>query len=144
MNYERDKDRFKALIWAVAVEKRAQAHVDNALLRLMFDQLQECDIDDLERVRKAVCLKTRYFPQAGEWLEAVDQLPPPNVAGLLPPKADEHGQVTYCDACKDTGWILQDRLEGGAPNARPCTCGPTNPARGAGKRKRLAPERSDA
>jgi len=143
VNYERDKDRFKTLIMAVAVEKRAQQHVDTALLRLMFDALADVDIEDLERVRKAVCLKTRYFPQAGEWLEEVDKLPPPTVLGLLPPRADEHGQVTFCEACKDTGWILKDRLDGGAPNASKCTCRATNPALGAGKRKKLAHERSE-
>lgn len=143
MNYERDKDRFRALIMAVAVEKRAQAHVDNALLRLMFDQLEACDIEDLERVRKTVCLKTRYFPQAGEWLEEVDKLPPPTVLGLLPPRQDAHGQTRYCDACGDTGMILRDRLEGGAPVASNCSCRKTNPALGAGQRKKLAVERSD-
>lgn len=144
MDYERDKDRFRALIMAVAVEKRAQQHVDTALLRLMFDALAECDIEDLERVRKAVCLKTRYFPQAGEWLEEVDKLPPPTVLGLLPPRQDDVGNTEYCSECHDTGWILKERLEGGAPNAVKCTCRKTNPALGAGKRRKLTPERSDS
>jgi hypothetical protein len=125
---------------AVAVGTHYQQHVDRPLLLFLWSALSEVDLDDLQRAAPDLMRGSRFFPTVADWLEAVDRLPPREVAGLLPPVGTTTGKPDgpplYCRQCNDTGWIFV-----AAESVTKCACRPVNPALGAGVRRKLSRER---
>lgn len=140
---EADKDRFRALMMQVAVDKRYQDNLDRAAVRIMFEALKgHCTIEDLEAAAPELLRTSKFFPRVDEWLAAVEKLPAQTVAGLLPGHVDESDptgkRVRYCDKCQDEGWVFSS-------DERParvvkCSCRDVNPALGAGQRRKRRSE----
>lgn len=132
-----DKDRFRALMLQVAIDKRYQDQLDRAVLKIMFDTLSpHCTIEDLERVAPKLMADCRFFPRTDEWLDAVAKLPPPTVLGLLPGHVDECDptgkRIRYCSKCQDEGWVFVNDTN--PARVVQCDCREKNPALGAGQR----------
>lgn len=134
---EADRKRFKQLMMQVAAEKRYQDQLDDPLLRIMWNAMEgEVTIDDLERVAPSIVKNHRFFPRVDEWLDAVHGLPPPTVLGLLPPSGEtgQTGKPIYCLKCRDEGWMFVNDTN--PARVVECECRQTNPALGAGQRKK--------
>ena len=134
---EKDKDRFRAVMLQVAVDKRYQQQLDVAMLRIMFEAMKShATIDEIERVAPELIRTCQFFPRTDEWLKAVAALPPPTVAGLLPPIGThpQTGKPKYCEQCNDEGWVLVN--DESPARVVKCSCRETNPALGAGQRRR--------
>lgn len=138
---DRDKNRFKQLMLQIAVDKRYQDNLDDAALRIMFEAMKaDVTIEDLERVMPELLRNSRFFPRTDEWLDAVAKLPPPTVTGLLPPVGThpQTGVPRYCEKCEDQGWVFVN--DENPARVVKCACRESNPALGAGQRKKRRSE----
>jgi hypothetical protein len=137
---DRDKDRFRAVMLQVAIDKRYQQQLDVAMLRIMFDTLKpHVEIEEIERVQPELMLKCQFFPRTDEWLKACQDLPPAPVAGLLMPVGvhEQTKKPKYCEKCNDEGWVeVGEPQPGVAARVVACDCRPNNPALGAGQRRK--------